>query len=231
MPKKTAGGSKHSARPTGPHIARSRVDKALAIPGRVASHPSRSEAKQETREALIGAAMQLFAAEGLDAPSLDAICEKAGFTRGAFYVHFKDRDDLLVAVMEKLTTVFMHAMLGARGEEVDVERAIMSFAEAVAEGLFPYGGAVRPHQVMAACARSKRVQKRYVALCEEAERMIADGIRAAQAARRFRGDVDAAALSMLLIGLVLGVETAADVGIPFDARGVARIVLHLLRTT
>ena len=52
-------------------------------------------AKQETREALLQAAMAEFAEKGLDLPSLDAICARAGFTRGAFYVHFRDREELV----------------------------------------------------------------------------------------------------------------------------------------
>ena len=58
---------------------------------------SRDLAKQETREALIQAGMDAFSEEGVDLPSLDAICARAGFTRGAFYVHFKDREDFFAA--------------------------------------------------------------------------------------------------------------------------------------
>src|SRR4051812_40727719 len=63
---------------------------------------TREETKQRTREALVEAGIALFAEQGLDGPSLDAICERAGFTRGAFYVHFRDRDELLQAVMERV---------------------------------------------------------------------------------------------------------------------------------
>jgi AcrR family transcriptional regulator len=45
----------------------------------------RELAKQETREAVIRAGMAAFTEEGVDLPSLDAICARAGFTRGAFY--------------------------------------------------------------------------------------------------------------------------------------------------
>lgn len=61
---------------------------------------SRDESMQETRAALVGAAPELFAKEGLDA-SLDAICERAGFSRGAFYVHFSDRDALDASSLTK----------------------------------------------------------------------------------------------------------------------------------
>jgi len=76
---------------------------------------SRSAAKAETREALITAALAEFRARGLDTPSLDAICARAGFTRGAFYVHFRDRDDLVVAAMERVLGAFLDAVIG-RGE-------------------------------------------------------------------------------------------------------------------
>src|SRR5215212_2654399 len=77
-----------------------------------ASQPStREQAKAETREALIMAALDEFAAHGLEAPSLDAICARAGYTRGAFYVHFKDRGDLLIAVVEHALTHFMDSVI------------------------------------------------------------------------------------------------------------------------
>ena len=66
----------------------------------------RDSAKQVTRSALIQSALRLFHEEGFDGPSLDAICAGAGYTRGAFYVHFKDREDLVAAAMgETLQTL------------------------------------------------------------------------------------------------------------------------------
>src|SRR5688500_7521180 len=76
-----------------------------------ASRGLREQAKAETREALTMAALAEFAEHGLDTPSLDAICARAGYTRGAFYVHFKDRDDLIAAVMEHVTSAFIDAMI------------------------------------------------------------------------------------------------------------------------
>ena len=56
--------------------------------------------RKSTRQALLAGRAAELIEHGLDAPSLDAICARAGFTRGAFYVHFKDRDDFLVAVTD-----------------------------------------------------------------------------------------------------------------------------------
>ena len=57
------------------------------------------------REATVGrlvkAAIAQFAARGIDATSVENLCEAAGFSRGAFYSNFTSKDDLCVAVAER----------------------------------------------------------------------------------------------------------------------------------
>src|SRR5262249_622232 len=99
----------------------------------------RAQAKRETREALIHAGLEAFAAEGLDAPSLDAICARAGFTRGGFYVHFKDRDDFLVAVMEDVLGRFLDAVIATGDEAHDLGHTIERFTGALDQVKHPPG--------------------------------------------------------------------------------------------
>src|SRR5215468_1777548 len=115
---------------------------------------ARELSKQETREALLRAAMTEFAAHGLDAPSLDAICARAGFTRGAFYVHFRDRDDLLAAVVERVIARNQDDILGGGGT-LDLRQTILRFIAGIVAG---DPGAVgtaawRFRHTLAACAR------------------------------------------------------------------------------
>lgn len=58
--------------------------------------------KQRTREALLDAAAAVFAKRGFQAASLDEIAETAGYTRGAIYKHFTDKEDLLHEVCVRL---------------------------------------------------------------------------------------------------------------------------------
>lgn len=173
--------------------------------------------------------MAAFAEEGLEAPSLDAICERAGYTRGAFYVHFRDRDDLVAAVMERVTTLLLDALI-ATGESAafDLERTIRTFAEAFASGMYPPTGAAASHQVLQACARSERIRERYVATLLEARDRVSALARAGQAAGTVRGDVEADEIANLLIALVLASQTLGEVGFPFDVRHSTDAVLRLL---
>ena len=57
---------------------------------------STSRRREATRQKLLDAAAQVFAEEGLDAASVEAICDRAGFTRGAFYSNFETKDELFL---------------------------------------------------------------------------------------------------------------------------------------
>src|SRR5512138_9274 len=96
---------------------------------------SRAETKEATRQALLIAGLAELVEHGLDAPSLDAICARAGYTRGAFYVHFRDRTDLLVAVVEHAMSGFIDAVIASGDEGHDLEHTIDRFAAAVAASL------------------------------------------------------------------------------------------------
>jgi TetR/AcrR family transcriptional repressor of nem operon len=55
----------------------------------------------ENRRAIVAAAEKLFRERGVDAVGLAELMKAAGFTQGGFYNHFKSKDALVAAVMEK----------------------------------------------------------------------------------------------------------------------------------
>ena len=189
---------------------------------------TRAEAAEKTRARLIDAATELFAREGLGGPSLDAICKHAGFTRGAFYVHFSSRDDLIVAVVEKIMGGFIDAILMAGEAGADLATIVRTFAIAVKSGAFPFRGEVRPHQILEACARSPELHATYLELIEQARARLAITARRGQEAGTVRADLDADAVAQLLLALVLGTEIATELDVPHDAGAVAENVLRML---
>lgn len=56
--------------------------------------------RELTRTALIEAAAQVFARRGFYGASLDEIAETAGFTRGAIYKNFDDKEGLFLATLD-----------------------------------------------------------------------------------------------------------------------------------
>ena len=47
-----------------------------------------TRSRENTKARLLEAAAQVFAEAGLDGASVEAVCERAGFTRGAVYSNF-----------------------------------------------------------------------------------------------------------------------------------------------
>ncbi len=75
-----------------------------------------STRRAATRDRLIDAAVTVFAEKGVLGSSVEEICERAGFTRGAFYSNFDSKDELCVAVLERKGHDMLHAATKATEE-------------------------------------------------------------------------------------------------------------------
>jgi AcrR family transcriptional regulator len=62
---------------------------------------TQAERRLETREELFAAAARVFARRGFHGTSLDAIAEEAGFSRGAVYYNFADKDELFLELLDR----------------------------------------------------------------------------------------------------------------------------------
>lgn len=69
------------------------------------------EHAQETREKILEAASHVFVQRGVSHASLEQIAEKAGVTRGAVYWHFKNKNDVFLALYDRLHMPFTEAVL------------------------------------------------------------------------------------------------------------------------
>jgi AcrR family transcriptional regulator len=56
--------------------------------------------RQLTRDHLLAAAAQVFAERGFHGATLDEVAQVAGFTKGAVYSNFKNKDDLFLALFK-----------------------------------------------------------------------------------------------------------------------------------
>jgi AcrR family transcriptional regulator len=144
-------------------------------------------------------------------------------------VHFKDRDELIAAVMERVLMRFMDAMISTGDAALDLERTVRTFGDAVANRFIPLSQSVRSHQLLQACARSSVVRERHVELLREAQRRVGSAVAEGQQAGTVRDDIDAEQVGLLLVGLVLATETLLELEVPFDVQSSAEAVIRLLR--
>jgi AcrR family transcriptional regulator len=89
---------------------------------RTASLARRERQRQETRQAILDAARELFVADGVDATTMRAIAAKIGYTPTAIYHHFRDKDALLVELCMTDFSALGQAMYKIGRIEDPVER-------------------------------------------------------------------------------------------------------------
>ncbi len=61
---------------------------------------TRTESQARTRAALIRAGGEVFVERGFHGTSVEAIAERAGFTRGAFYSNFSSKEELFAELLQ-----------------------------------------------------------------------------------------------------------------------------------
>ena len=201
---------------------------------------ARADSARTTRAALVAAALAEFTAHGFDAPSLDAICARAGYTRGAFYVHFRDRAALMSAVVEQAMGTFLDTILAPDDAASDLARSVERFAAAVVQTLeaprgvpsaIPLPAGVPFARILDAVTRDSRLRGTFAKLLGRAVAGVGATAAQGQRAHSVRADVDADQIGAALVFLALGVLVAIDAGVPFDPARLRTTVLRLLSSS
>ena len=193
----------------------------------------RDTAKKETRSALIRAALVLFNEEGFDGPSLDAICAKAGYTRGAFYVHFKDREDLVAAAMAETMERIVGRVLGSGPEDqANLLRTVMAYIDSTLtpQATRAMGEGPRFHQFLEACHRSPQVREVFRETIHKVTSPVGKLGESGQTQGGIRDDLPSRDMANVLLLMALGALVAVDVGLEMKLEETRNAALQLLQS-
>jgi len=94
-----------------------------------------------TKTRLLDAALTAIRAKGYTATTVDDICEAASVTKGAFFHHFKSKEDLAVAAARHwgalTSSLFASAPYRALPDPLDRILAYVDFRKAILQGELP----------------------------------------------------------------------------------------------
>jgi TetR/AcrR family transcriptional regulator, transcriptional repressor for nem operon len=98
-------------------------------------------AESGTRTKLLDAALSLVRAKGYAATTVDDICRAAGVTKGAFFHHFKSKEDLAIAAAghwgDVTSGLFAAAPYHALPDPLERVLAYVDFRKAILRGELP----------------------------------------------------------------------------------------------
>jgi AcrR family transcriptional regulator len=149
-----------------------------------------SPRRVQTRERLIAAATAVFAERGVIGASVEQICDSAGFTRGAFYSNFADKDALVLALIEAGVAAqytaaerAVDALKAVRGDHSPAELVWQTLARFEAMGQPSREGVLAQRELMLHAARVPALRAPYTAFQEACaarlQHLIRDALRVA----------------------------------------------------
>ena len=90
-----------------------------------------SDRTQLERFDWLSSALSIFISEGIDAVRITRLAENLGVTRGSFYWHFSNRNDLIDSLVEYWKNKNTPAILNSIDDPSSLDDGILSFALAV----------------------------------------------------------------------------------------------------
>jgi AcrR family transcriptional regulator len=88
---------------------------------------SRVESQARTRDKLVETATTLFLRDGYAATSLEKVADEAGYSKGAVYSNFKNKDQLCLAVVDAIRADQAHRMATALEGAATLEEMLTAF--------------------------------------------------------------------------------------------------------
>ena len=135
--------------------------------------------RAQTRERLLVAAVSVFAERGIIGASVEEICEAAGFTRGAFYSNFADKDELVLVLLQQTVSAQFAAAEQAIAS-AEAAAGTLDAADLVSLALAAFAAAGRPgreailteRELLLYAARQPAVREAYLAFVTECDRQL-----------------------------------------------------------
>src|SRR5258708_32976215 len=88
---------------------------------------TRTESQARTRDKLLATAKTCFLRDGYAATSLDGIADAAGYSKGAVYSNFKNKDELCLAVLDKIRAERAAQLVASVADKRTLEERIRGF--------------------------------------------------------------------------------------------------------
>lgn len=120
----------------------------------------RPNVSNERKAQIINAAEDVFTQKGFNEARMDDIADKTGLSKGALYLYFKSKDDLIIAILDRMFQREMKQMEGLDQADLSAADAIWKMTEAVTNNILGFVRLVPiVYQFLALAFRNKYVQK------------------------------------------------------------------------
>jgi len=201
------------------------------------SPQTQTEKGRETRERIVEEAVQLFSVNGFNGTSMDAILGATELTKGGFYAHFKSKEELGYAVLDRALEIWTETVLPkiqSLDDPLKKLEALFNCGVEMAECKTFKGGCIFLTLAVEADDLHEGFAKKLRAIFADWQKSIGSILKEGQKRGQLRKDFDAHTMANTIIGTMEGAVMLAkiqkDIGIQKANCKNLNILLQGLRT-
>ena len=184
------------------------------------------ESAEERKKEILDIAEELFTTKGYDKTSTTDILERVGIARGTMYYHFKSKEEILDALIDRIIHGIVYNVKSALSYEATAPQKIMSFIGATkVDSAIGKEIADHAHKPQNALMHQKIMNSLLAALTPIAASIIKDGIKEGS----FSTDYPEEAAEMLLIYSSIVFDDLNEMTNAEQAKKVAGFVFNMER--
>jgi AcrR family transcriptional regulator len=177
-------------------------------PGSAKAESAKAHQAAQTRDAIVGVCLRLFAERGFAATSVDEIARSAGITKGAIYWHFANKDALFTGILTLIrdvwTLTILRPLATAHTPRARLETLFDNYERLYTED--PHV-CLFLHRVL--LEADEKFAPQVDKVFEQSASTIAGVIEEGRQSGDFRQDVDGAALARLIVSSLTGAHIQA----------------------
>jgi AcrR family transcriptional regulator len=161
---------------------------------------------EETISQIMAAAIQLFSHSGYDSASVAEICSKAGVSKGAFYHHFRSKQELFLAIVDQWLKGIDIQLFSSKGKNETVPQSIARMGKTLGFVFKAAGGQLPMFmEFMVQASRDQAVWKATIAPYRRYHQQFASLLEQGINEGSIKPDIDVQVVSWSLLSLAIGI--------------------------
>lgn len=161
--------------------------------------------REETRERLLESAVGVFARHGYERATVDEIVREAGFSKGAFYVHFESKEDLFFAMLEGRLAQIQDTLR----QTMDTTLSVAENERRMLQAIYARDAEERKWGALflefaAHAARNARIREKLTDLYRRWHDFTVEMLEAGRKAGKVRDDVDIDFMASVIVAIIEG---------------------------
>ncbi|OLL20007.1 MULTISPECIES: TetR/AcrR family transcriptional regulator [unclassified Rhodococcus (in: high G+C Gram-positive bacteria)] len=193
------------------------------------ARPTRQETQARTREDLLATAAEHFLDRGYAAASLDQIAEDAGYSKGAVYSNFRNKDELCFAVLDRIRAERMGEIAATLAAGATLDDVVTAFGVWAERTIGDRRWTLLEIEFSVRSRHNEEIRSRIAAGAEGVRTLIAELIRSLADRYDVTPTMDPGQASAMLLGLGIGLGLQRAISPELSAAALTDAVRTLMR--